>query len=910
MRGLRFADICKGSQVHAVSPIERTAEFRMNVENRKLKESTSEETPSQSSSFATKLKDPAVKPCLKFADHVETLAEIFAEIDAASEDEKSRLYLEQSFVFRGLGETKLVRRSLRSARQYATTVHEKLVYAAWLKYEKRGEELITNLALNCKGRALECPQAALVPGYIPYAAFDPCPCISSCRPFEPEATECSTSGLEEDNDFVFFIGEDKVLCNRQRIASLSSPFHAMLYGCFTESRAAGINFTHNGVSIDGMRAVAEFSWTGRVDRFPPQIVLELLTFANRFCCEKLKAVCDGSLAALVRSLQDAIVFIDYALEENAQALLASCLQHFLWELPGSLHHWQVAHLFSKVDGKNWLMMAGHSSFALYSLLTQVAIDEFMESDLSVCLLERLRETAVSSRQKALALHQLGCVLLVRREYKDAQGWFEAAAGEGHTYSLVGVSRAKFKCGHRFSAFKDATNLVWGYKSTGWMYQERSLYCNGKEKLADLKLATELDPTLTYPYKYRAAVLMDEERAHAAITEINRILGFKVTAGCLEMRFYICLALQDYEGALRDIRAILTIEPSHMMYNGRVAAERLLCLLREHVEQWTKADCWMQLYDRWSSVDDIGSLAVVHQMLESEPAKGLLQFRQSLLLLRLNCPKAAMRSLQMARTHAISEQERLVYEGWILYDTGHREKALQKAEEAIEIQRSFEAFFLKAYTLADTSLDNASSAKVVELLQEALKCPSDGLRKGQALNNLGSVYVDCGKLDLAADCYVSALKIRHTRAHHGLARVHYLKNDRKAAYEEMTKLIERARNNSSAYEKRSEYCDRDMAKADLSMATQLDPLRTYPYRYRAAVLMDDHREDEAIAELSKAIGFKVDLQLLHLRAAFHESIGDAASALRDCRAALSVDPNHSDTLDLYDRVQLNLIIHGN
>ena len=50
---------------------------------------------------------------------------------------------------------------------------------------------------------------------------------------------------------------------------------------------------------------------------------------------------------------------------------------------------------------------------------------------------------------------------------------------------------------------------------------------------------------------------------------------------------------------------------------------------------------------------------------------------------------------------------------------------------------------------------------------------------------------------------------------------------------MTKLIEKARNNASAYEKRSEYGDRDLTKADLDMVTQLDPLRVYPYRYRAA-----------------------------------------------------------------------------
>lgn len=94
-------------------------------------------------------------------------------------------------------------------------------------------------------------------------------------------------------------------------------------------------------------------------------------------------------------------------------------------------------------------------------------------------------------------------------------------------------------------------------------------------------------------------------------------------------------------------------------------------------------------------------------------------------------------------------------------------------------------------------------------------------------------MDCEKFDQAATCYMNALEIRHTRAHQGLARVCFLRNQRKAAYDEMSKLIEKAHNNASAYEKRSEYCDRETAKNDLNMATKLDPLRTYPYRYRAA-----------------------------------------------------------------------------
>ncbi|KAM1653503.1 hypothetical protein ACFX14_006074 [Malus domestica] len=94
----------------------------------------------------------------------------------------------------------------------------------------------------------------------------------------------------------------------------------------------------------------------------------------------------------------------------------------------------------------------------------------------------------------------------------------------------------------------------------------------------------------------------------------------------------------------------------------------------------------------------------------------------------------------------------------------------------------------------------------------------------------------------------------------------------------------------------------MAKNDLNMASQLDPFRTYPYRYRAAVLMDEQRETEAIEELTRAISFKPDLQMLHLRAAFYESIGDLSSALRDCQAALCMDPNHTDTIDLYNRAR--------
>jgi len=113
----------------------------------------------------------------------------------------------------------------------------------------------------------------------------------------------------------------------------------------------------------------------------------------------------------------------------------------------------------------------------------------------------------------------------------------------------------------------------------------------------------------------------------------------------------------------------------------------------------------------------------------------------------------MRSLRLARNYSISDHEKFVYEGWILYDTGHREEALSKAEQSISIQRSFEAFFLKAYALADSSLDPESSKYVIQLLEEALRCPSDGLRKGQVSSILMHFYCsECSTILFKLDSF--------------------------------------------------------------------------------------------------------------------------------------------------------------
>ncbi|KAL1312169.1 hypothetical protein HN51_038775 [Arachis hypogaea] len=882
MRTFFTADSCKEAHPNALNP-----QSWLHIERGKLPKLSSHSSSASIESLI-KVPQPPILPFYKPIDYVEVLAQIHEELESCPPQERSNLFLLQYQVFRGLGEVKLMRRSLRGAWQRANTVHEKIIFGAWLKYEKQGEELIADLLSTCGKCAKE---------------FGPVD-VASHLQFDRNVSSQEgilTNKSDVSQYVIFTIENEKIVCDRQKISELSVPFHAMLKGYFSESLSDTIDLSENNISISGMRAISYFSLAGSLPELPPNLLLEILVFANKYCCERLKDACDRRLASLVSSKEDAVELMEYALDENSVILAASCLQVLLRDLPNCLNDNRVVDIFIHANRQQLEVMVGPGLFALFCFLSEVSMNLNSSSDTTAHLLERLVDFSENDKQRLLAFHQLGCVRFLRKEYDEARGLFEGAVKVGHMYSIAGLARLDYLKGEKLLSYEKLSSVIASVTPLGWMYQERSLYCDGDIRWEDLEKATDLDPTLIYPYMYRASSLMRTQNAQAALEEINRILGFKLSLECLELRFFIYLTREDYKAALCDIQAILTLRPDYRMFEGRVAASQLCTLVREHVEPWTTADCWARLYDCWSAVDDIGSLSVIYQMLESDAAKGVLYFRQSLLLLRLNCPEAAMRSLQLARQHASSEHERLVYEGWILYDTGHYEEGLHKAEESISIKRSFEAFFLKAYALADSSLDSSCSATVISLLEDALKCPSDNLRKGQALNNLGSVFVDCQKYDSAADCYINALKIRHTRAHQGLARVHYLKQDKAAAYKEMTELIQKAKNNASAFEKRSEYCDRELAQADLEMVTRLDPLRVYPYRYRAAVLMDNRKEDEAIAELSRAIAFKADLHLLHLRAAFHEHKGDVLGALRDCRAALSVDPNHQEMLELHSRV---------
>ncbi|KAG5137995.1 hypothetical protein JHK82_022726 [Glycine max] len=51
-------------------------------------------------------------------------------------------------------------------------------------------------------------------------------------------------------------------------------------------------------------------------------------------------------------------------------------------------------------------------------------------------------------------------------------------------------------------------------------------------------------------------------------------------------------MEDYEKALKDVRAILTLDPNYMMFYGHMHGDQLVEVLQPVVQQWSQADCWM------------------------------------------------------------------------------------------------------------------------------------------------------------------------------------------------------------------------------------------------------------------------------------------------------------------------------
>ncbi|KAM1169288.1 hypothetical protein ACFX19_031629 [Malus domestica] len=176
MRTFFPSESSKESQLNALNP-----QSWLQVERGKLSRLPSNSSPSSIESLI-KVPEPPILPFYKPVDYVE--------------------------VFRGLGEVKLMRRSLRAAWQKASSIHEKLIFGAWLKYEKQGEEHISDLLACCHKCAQEFGPVDILT-QLPIDAT-----VSSTR------ENISLNGNGIPRNVSFRIQDEKVDCDRQKISSL------------------------------------------------------------------------------------------------------------------------------------------------------------------------------------------------------------------------------------------------------------------------------------------------------------------------------------------------------------------------------------------------------------------------------------------------------------------------------------------------------------------------------------------------------------------------------------------------------------------------------------------------------------------------------------------------------------------
>ncbi|KAJ0959868.1 hypothetical protein J5N97_000396 [Dioscorea zingiberensis] len=275
MRALKFLERFTSTQVHALNPVETStgkthggvSRAKLNSQllkpfgsNSKLKSFNSSVSVTEALLLPhglpnTDLIEPSIEPHLKPIDFVEILADLYRRLESCeSQSDRSLLFVEQYSLLRSLGDPKLLRRCLRAARQNAVDVNTKVVLSAWLRFERREDELSGMSAMDCGGQVLECPKIALEYGFDPNLISTHCHCDQDqTKAIDvPSFNENECVGLEqEESNVTFCIDNEEINCLRGKIAMLSSPLKAMLYGSFKESRKGRIDFSENGISVKG-----------------------------------------------------------------------------------------------------------------------------------------------------------------------------------------------------------------------------------------------------------------------------------------------------------------------------------------------------------------------------------------------------------------------------------------------------------------------------------------------------------------------------------------------------------------------------------------------------------------------------------------------------------------------------------
>ncbi|KAF9593598.1 hypothetical protein IFM89_024249 [Coptis chinensis] len=321
---------------------------------------------------------------------------------------------------------------------------------------------------------------------------------------------------------------------------------------------------------------------------------------------------------------------------------------------------------------------------------------------------------------------------------------------------------------------------------------------------------------------------------------------------------------------------------------------------------------------YKPVDYVEVLAQIHEELESYPHERsnlyLLQFQ---VFRGLEEVKLLQRSLLLAWQKASTIHEKIVFGAWLKYEklgvwaNRHCLIASHWLKDACDrtlssfVTSREEVVDLMEYALAENS--NAASCLQV-FLHDLPNCLSDdrvvrifrdanrqhrAIMVGFASFSLYCLLSEVVARDPCSDItayfleqLVESSVSGHVYSVASLARLDFIKGWKQRSCDKLSSVISSFNPLGWMYQERALYCEGEKKCDNLDKATELDPTFNYLYMYRAACLMRKQSVEAALAEINRALGFKLALECLELRFCFYLALEDYRAALCDVQAILA------------------------
>jgi tetratricopeptide (TPR) repeat protein len=188
------------------------------------------------------------------------------------------------------------------------------------------------------------------------------------------------------------------------------------------------------------------------------------------------------------------------------------------------------------------------------------------SDVAVQAYHRFLEFGPHSARLAVTYNNLGSIYCHRGEYGTALEWLNRAKDSNPRSFITYKTMAKClsKQGERAAAYQVLTTALTSCSPVSAdMYSERSKYT--WLVTPDLNEATKINPRMSYPYRFRAALYMEAAMQDKALSELQKAIDLTYDPFDLSLLAAFKLDLTDVTGAVGDMRTALLLDYNNASY---------------------------------------------------------------------------------------------------------------------------------------------------------------------------------------------------------------------------------------------------------------------------------------------------------------------------------------------------------